>query len=163
MGRHAEHQHSRALQPFLDLRRNALARLEQRFIKPQPESGLSKPLCKQAHDRLVLRAVAQEHVVLELLWHGVMLRCSNPQASQHSHRGVVRGRASVGSRFRALATEPSIRRREEAESAVAYTCPPVPSWHSCEGGRDAGMATSPSRNSPMKAEAQWPASLQRMF
>ena len=67
--RHAEHEHARVLQPFLDLRRDAVAGLELPFIEPHAQPVLPQPLRDGAHDRLVLRAVAQEDVVCEIVSH----------------------------------------------------------------------------------------------
>ena len=66
-------------QPFLNLRSlrlvliDAVAGLDLPFIEPQPESGLPKPLRQRAHHRLVLRAVAQENIVLKSGSHGYFL------------------------------------------------------------------------------------------
>ena len=67
--RHAEHQHARVLQSFLDLRRNAVAGLENPFIEPHFHPVLPQPLRQRTHHRLVLRAVAQEDVELEFVRH----------------------------------------------------------------------------------------------
>ena len=63
MRRHAEHQHARALQPFLDPGRNAVAGLEHLFIEPHLHPVRPQPLRQRAHHRLVLRAVTEEDVV----------------------------------------------------------------------------------------------------
>jgi hypothetical protein len=42
LGRHAEHQHARVLQPFLDFRRNAVAGLERPFIEPDLQSARNR-------------------------------------------------------------------------------------------------------------------------
>jgi len=60
------------VQPFLDLRGDAVAGLEHPFIEPQPESGLPKPLCQQAYDRFVLCAMAEENVVFERAIHCIL-------------------------------------------------------------------------------------------
>jgi|GEM_PF-3472617 len=57
-------------QPFLDLRRDAVAGLEHPFIEPHLHPVRPQPLRKRAHHRLVLRAVAEENVVGESVGYG---------------------------------------------------------------------------------------------
>lgn len=57
-------------EPGLDLRRDAVAGVDFPFIKPHPQPVPTQPLRHPAHDILVLRAVAQEDIVLEIVSHG---------------------------------------------------------------------------------------------
>ena len=66
-GKVIRHERARLLQPFLDLRRDAVAGLEPPFVEPHLQPVLAQPLRQWAHHRLVLRAVAEENVVLKLL------------------------------------------------------------------------------------------------
>ena len=78
MCRHAEHQHTGAFQPFLDLRRDAVAGFDLPFIEPDLDAVLFQMLGQWADDLLVLGTVAQEDVVLEFVRHDrvfVTLEC----------------------------------------------------------------------------------------
>ena len=67
--RHAEHEHAGVLQLFLDFRRDVVAGADFPVIEPHAQSVRPQPLRDGAHDRLALRAVAEEHVVGEIVWH----------------------------------------------------------------------------------------------
>jgi hypothetical protein len=67
--RYAKHQHARALQPFLNLRRDAVAGLDLFLIQPHTHAVLFQSCGQFTHNRLVLGAVAQEDVKFELLGH----------------------------------------------------------------------------------------------
>ena len=67
--RHAEHEHAGVLQPFLNLRRDTVAGLQFPLVEPHTQLVGPQALRDGAHDRLVLRAVAQEYVVLEIVGH----------------------------------------------------------------------------------------------
>ena len=62
MGRHAEHQSPRTFKPFLNLRRNAVTRLDHPFIEPDLQAVCSQPFCYIAYDHLILRAMTQKNV-----------------------------------------------------------------------------------------------------
>ena len=93
IGRHAEHQHARALQPFLDHTRDAVARLEHPFIEPHLHPVRMQPLRQRAHHRLVLRAVAQEDVVFEDIVHTEVLVSHNRAQAGRRKSGVQTRRA----------------------------------------------------------------------
>jgi hypothetical protein len=76
--RHTEYKHTGMLQPFLDLRRNAVAGTDFPVIKPNAYTVRPQPLCDGTNDRLVFRAVTQEYVVCEIVSHASPLAlCSS--------------------------------------------------------------------------------------
>jgi hypothetical protein len=68
--RHADDEDAGVLQPLLDLRRDAVASGDFPVIEPNAQAVRPQPLGNRAHDRLVLRAVAEEDVVFEIVRHG---------------------------------------------------------------------------------------------
>jgi hypothetical protein len=72
MRRHAEHENAGALQPFLDLRRNAVAKTDFPVIEPDAQAVRPQPRRDGEDDRLVLRAVAEEDVVGEIVSHVIL-------------------------------------------------------------------------------------------
>lgn len=82
---HAEHQHARLLQPFLNLRLAGLglagvSSSQHPFIEPHLQPVLAHSLRQFAHYRFVFRTVAQEKVVLEYFGHGHPLPCWSVKA-----------------------------------------------------------------------------------
>ena len=71
--RHAEHEHARVLQPFLDLRWDAVPGLEHPVIEPNLQPVVAQSLGNGAHDRPVLGAVADEDVERERIAHASSL------------------------------------------------------------------------------------------
>ena len=74
--RHAEHEHAGALQPLLDLGRDAVARPDGPLVKPHVDAVGAEALGDVAYGVLVLRTVAEEDVVLEGVGHRASAGCA---------------------------------------------------------------------------------------
>jgi len=81
--RHAEHHHAGVLQPFLDLRRDAVAGADLPVIELDAQPVRPQRFGDGAHDCFVLRAVAQEDIVFEIIAHASPVE---PRSS-HTPRG----------------------------------------------------------------------------
>ena len=69
IGRHAEDQHARVLQPFLNLSWYAVARFDFPFVEPDADAVAFEAFGEVADDGFVFGAMAEEDVVLEILAH----------------------------------------------------------------------------------------------
>ncbi len=85
------------LQPFLNLRRDAVAGLEHPFIKPHLQPVRPQPLRDGTNNRLVLGTVTQENVELKFIGH-ILLWASVPVIAELVHDIKVRLRETADER-----------------------------------------------------------------
>jgi len=70
-GREAERLHPCRLQPPLDGQVDVIPRLDDPFIEPHPQPGFLQPPGQLAYLRLILRVVAQKHIIGEAICHAL--------------------------------------------------------------------------------------------